>query len=334
MKAPITLFLALFSTVAFSQSTVEKYVREGVRYHDAGLYQNAIEAYEHALYLNPNSSLANYELAMTYSVINEHDSALKYTDIVLRLDEGSMLPAYIVKGNSLDALGKPREAIDAYKTALKKLGRNYLLYYNMGLTQFTLKEPEEAKESLVSAIENNPNHASSHLLLGQLMFTMDRPVQSLLPLYYFLLIEPNSERSPGAYQLLVSQLTGNVERDGNNINITVPETKDKKEDFSAAALMLSMFGAMNLSDENKDQSPEEQFISNTQSFFKILGELKQNRNKGLWWDFYIPFFYDLAQTDHLETYCYFISQCDNPNAVTWLDSHVDRIRALDQWLRQ
>lgn len=333
MKAPITVLLTLITIALVAQSTVEKYVREGVQYHDAGDYRSALEAYQHALYLNPKSSLANYEIAMTYSVLNEHDSALKYTDIVIGLNESSLIPAYIVKGNSLDALGKPEEAISTYKKALRRVGKHYLLYYNMGLTYFTLKDHESAKEALIDGIRNNPTHNSSHLLLGQLMYIMDQPVQSLLALYYFLLMEPNSNRSPGAYQLVTSQLTGNAEREGNNINVIVPVTNDKKEDFSAAAMMLSMFGALNLSDENKDQTPEEQFISNTRSFFKILGELKTKKNKGLWWDFYIPFFYDLALSDHLETYCYYISQSDNQNAITWLDSNIERIQALDQWLR-
>ena len=333
MKVLITLLLILVGIVSHGQVTVEKYVREGVQYHDAGDYQSALEAYQHALYLNPKSSLANYEMAMTYSVMNEHDSAMKYTDIVIGLDQGSLLPAYIVKGNSLDAVGKPREAINTYKKALRRVGKHYLIYYNMGLTYFTLNEPQEAKEALMDGIKNNPTHNSSHLLLGQLLFTQDQPVQSLLALYYFLLMEPNSDHSEGAYQLVISQLTGNVERNGNDINILVPATPDKKEDFSAAAMMLSMFGAVNLSEKNKDQTPEEQFVSNTKSFFTILGELKGKRNKGLWWEFYIPFFYSLAQTDHLETFCYYISQSANRNAITWLDSNVARIQAFDQWLQ-
>ncbi|MEQ8881573.1 MAG: tetratricopeptide repeat protein [Cyclobacteriaceae bacterium] len=334
MKAPITLLLTFVTMVVHSQNTVEKYVREGIQYHDAGDYRSALEAYQHALYLNPRSSLANYEMAMTYSVINEYDSALKYADIVIELNDNSLIPAYIVKGNTLDDLGHPHKAIKTYKTGLRRVGKHHLLYYNMALTHFTLKDHKSTEKALVKAIKNNPTHGSSHLLLGQLLFTRDQPVQSLLALYYFLLLEPNTNRSAGAYQLVSTQLTGSAERDGNNINILVPASKNKKEDFSAAALMLSMFGAMNLSDENKDQTPEEQFVTNTKSFFTILGELKGKKKRGLWWKFYVPFFYDLARTDHLETYCYYISQSSNQNAITWLDSHIDRIEALDQWLRE
>ncbi len=336
MKAPITLLLAFIAMVAHSQNTVEKYVREGVQYHDAGDYQSALEVYQHALYLNPRSSLANYEMAMTYSVMNEYDSALKYADIVIELDDNSLIPAYIVKGNTLDALGQPQNAIKAYKTGLRKVGKHYLLYYNMALTHFALNDHEATEKALIKGIKNNPTHASSHLLLGQLLFTQDQPVQSLLSLYYFLFLEPNSNRSSGAHQLLTNQLNGSAERDGNNINILVPVDKKKNkknEDFSTVAMMLSIFGSINLTDENKDKTPEEQFFSHTKSFFTTLGELQGKKKRGLWWGFYIPFFHKLALSNHLDTYCYYISQSANPQATLWLDEHISRISELDQWLR-
>lgn len=334
MKCLIYFLLLMSFLQSFSQETVERYVREGIGYHDSGDFQSAIEAYQHALYLNPNSSLANYEIAMTFSAMNEHDSAMKYTDKVLELDDGNLLPAYIIKGNTLDMLGEPQLAIEVYETALKKIGGHYMLYYNMGFTHYSIQNLDKVKEALVSGIISNPAHTSSHLLLGKLMHEIDQPVQSLLSLYYFLLIEPNSGRSPEAYQLIKAQLTGNAENEGNQINLYIPDTGDKKDDFSPAVLMLSMLGDMNLSEENQGKAPEEKFVSNTESFFKILGELRKKKNKGLWWEFYVPFFYELAKSDHLETYCYYISQSDNQNAVTWLDENLDKINALDGWLRR
>ncbi len=334
MKRITALALLLLTTFAYSQETVEQYVQEGIAYHDAGDYQSAIEAYQHALYLNPNSSLANYEIAMTFSALSEHDSAMKYVNRVIELDDGNLLPAFIIKGNTQDALGDPKAALKTYEDALKKLGGHFMLYYNMGLTHYTLGNHDEAMNALVTGISSNGSHSSSHLLLGKLMFEMNQPVKSLLSLYYFLLMEPNSARSPEAYRLILAQLTGNAKKEGNSINIMIPTSGEKNnDDFSPATLMLSMFGALNLSDENKDQTPEEKFISNTESFFKILGELKKKKNKGLWWEFYVPFFYDLAKSKHLDTYCYYISQSGNQNAVTWLDENVGRIKELDEWLR-
>ncbi|CAM9930794.1 unnamed protein product, partial [Chrysoparadoxa australica] len=169
MKHLLTCFLLIYMSLAFGQETVEQYVREGIGYHDAGDFQSAIEAYQHALYLNPNSSLANYEIAMTFSAMNAHDSAMKYTNKVLELDDGSLLPAYIIKGNTLDATGHPDEALEVYETALKNIGENYLLHYNMGLTQYKVKRYADAQNSLITAILINSGHTSSHLILGNLM---------------------------------------------------------------------------------------------------------------------------------------------------------------------
>jgi hypothetical protein len=107
---------------------------------------------------------------------------------------------------------------------------------------------------------------------------------------------------------------------------------DKKNDFGSAEMMISMLAASNALEENEGKTQEELFVSNTESFFKILGELKKKKNKGLWWEYYIPFFYELAKTKQLETYCYYIIQSNNNNAVEWLSSNGKRIDELNEWL--
>ena len=56
------------------------------------------------------------------------------------------------------------------------------------------------------------------------------------------------------------------------------------------------------------------FVKNTDSFFNVLGELKKKNNKGIWWEFYVPFFYDIASSPHLEAYCNYISASSKESA--------------------
>ncbi|XOV94419.1 MAG: hypothetical protein ACFHWX_06880 [Bacteroidota bacterium] len=322
-------------TLTAQEEQVIKYVKEGIGYHDTGNYEDAIIAYRHALYVDPGSPLANYEIAMTFSTINEHDSALKYVDKVLAFKNDHHLMAYITKGNTLDALGRGDEAIDTYKKALANEGPHYLLLYNMAVTYNSHGETDKAIENLINGISQNAGHPSSHLLLANIMKSQSKTVQSLLGYYYFLLIEPGTSRSEGAFTSLMQQFGGNVEENkdgGFNILINTSAI-DKKNEFSSAELMVSMLSVTSSLPENKDKSEEELFVSNTESFFKILGELKKKKDKGLWWELYIPFFYDLARSDHLEAYCYYISQSSNTAAMDWLNANPDKLRALDQWLR-
>ncbi|MEQ8469841.1 MAG: hypothetical protein RIC35_01570 [Marinoscillum sp.] len=166
------------------------------------------------------------------------------------------------------------------------------------------------------------------------MNDLDNTVQSILSLHFFLFLEPSSDRSVGALQLLKEQLLGNVEQtasNGFNINLS-PSSLDKKNEFGSAEFMLSMITVSNASAKKEGASDEELFSSNNQSFFKILGELKKKKNKGLWWDFYIPFYYDLAKSKHLDTYCYYISQSSNVTAEEWVYTHEKELEAFDSWL--
>jgi Flp pilus assembly protein TadD len=334
MKYIFLIISTLTYSLANAQETIEEFVKKGIEYHDAGEYDQAIEAYQQALNLDENSALANYEIAMTYMYAKQYENSLKHASKVIDLNDQYLIPAYVTKGNCLDALGKSKKAIKTYNDALKKIGENYMLYYNLGLTHYNQGNQQEAEEAILNAVNSNPNHASSHLLLGYLMNNQENKVQSILSLHYFLFLEPNSGRSPGALKLLNDQFSGNVERTSpTDISILLsPESLDKKNDFGSAEMMISMLAASNALEENEGKTQEELFVSNTESFFKILGELKKKKNKGLWWEYYIPFFYELAKTKQLETYCYYIIQSNNNNAVEWLSSNGKRIDELNEWL--
>ncbi len=285
--------------------------------------------------MDPNNSTANYEIAYSYMLAKDYENSIKYSDIVIKLDQQNAVSAYITKGSSLDYLGKTEESIKLFEKAIKKYGDNYLLYYNLGYDYYSLNNKEKAEKALINAIQTKSNHTSSHLLLAQLMANQNKNVQSLLGLYYFLFLEPNTDRSKTAMKLLEKQFGGNVQKDKDKpdqINITFNSDQIDSE-FGAASMMLSMMEASNSIEENKDKSKDQLFIENTTSFFKILGELKDQKKKGFWWDFYVSFFYDLANSDHMDTFCYYITQSTRESSNDWLQKNDPKIVMFDQWLK-
>ena len=86
-------------------------------------------------------------------------------------------------------------------------------------------------------------------------------------------------------------------------------------------------------DENKDKTEEELFEENTATFFGIMGELKEKKNKSIWWTFYTPFFYKLSESIHMETYCKYITQVGKPDAAQWLRDNEEKVNAFDKWLK-
>ena len=337
MKKQIFIIgLLLFPTLIYSQSNIDSLVQIGIQYHDNRQFDKAIETYKTALEIEPNSALIHHEIALTYMYAKEYEKSIMHCDEIIKLDDKYLLQAYDTKGSCLDYLGEPKKAIKLFKKAIKKFGDYYLLYYNLGYTYYNLNEFDKAEEALINAINSKPDHASSHLLLAYLMMDKNQRVQSLLCLHYFLFLEPNSERAKIAYILLHEQFGGNVEIEKNNpnqINIFFDPNQSETE-FGAADLMISMLEASKFLEENDGKSKEEMFIENTTSFFKVLEELKNKKNNGLWWEVYVPMFYDIAKSEHIDTYCYYISQSTNDKAIEWLNDNEAKIYQFDEWLKK
>lgn len=336
MKRLILVFgLFLISSLIYSQSNVDSLVQIGIQYHDEGQFDKAIESYKTALNIEPNSALINYEISLTYMYMGDYENSILHSDKVIEQNDRYLLQAYITKGSCLDYLGKSDEAIKLFEKGIKKFGDDHLLYYNLGYTYYNLKEYDKAEKALINAINAKSDHASSHLLLGYVMNEKNQKVQSLLCLHYFLFMEPRTERSKTAYNLLLKQFGGNVERDKdkpNQINIFIDPNQSESE-FAPAAMMISMLEASKALEENKDKSEDQIFIENTTSFFKILGELKK-KNKGLWWDLYVPLFLEIAESEHIDTYCYFISQSNNIHSQVWMENNSVKIEQFGKWLQE
>jgi tetratricopeptide (TPR) repeat protein len=164
-KQILILGLILISTLIYSQTDIDSLVQIGIKYHDNGQYDKAIETYKTALEIEPNSALINYEIAMTYMYAKDYKNAVKHSDKVIETNDKFLLQAYITKGSCLDYLGKTKESIKLYEKGIKEFGDHYLLYYNLGYTYYNLKEYDKAEEALINAINTKSDHASSHLLL-------------------------------------------------------------------------------------------------------------------------------------------------------------------------
>lgn len=329
----LILFFALNQVIA--QSNINVLIKEGIQYHDKGDYKKAIKTYEKALEIDPKSALANYEISLSYFSKKDYEQSIKYSDVVLNQNKKYMLQAYMTKGSALDLLGKTKESIKLFKKAIKKTKGHYLLNYNLALNYYKIDDLDNAEENILSAIEQNSNHSSSHLLLAKIHNIKGNSVQTLLATYYFLFLEPNTIRSSEAYQLLQSNfgersVSKNPDKP-NAINITLSNNNDSQ--FSAAELMISMLEASRSLEENKGKTEDEMFIKKTNSFFTILGELKEEKNKNIWWTFYTTFFYDLAQSEHLETFCKYITQNKNEDSKKWIAKNEEKLINFGNWLK-
>jgi len=337
MQSLSTLILAFFFGLQLfgQEDKIKELVTQGTELHDQGKYDEAILKYKAALALDENSPLANYELSYTYMVTKQYEMGVKYSRKVLDQKSDNQQGAYIVLGSCLDMLEKHGKAISVYEEGLTKFPNSNLLNFNLALTLYNQKDYSKAEMASINAIISKPSHGSSHILLSAIMQAQGNRVKSLLPLYYFLMLEPNSKRSASSYNNLKNQLGLGVEmKNEQNVNVNIPFSATTDSVFGAAEMMVSLLAASRFTDENKNKSDMEFFIETNKGFFSILGELKKG-NTGIWWDLYVTKFYDLVQSNNYEAFSYYISQSTNSDVVrNWISVNSDKIQNLTAWMKK
>jgi tetratricopeptide (TPR) repeat protein len=339
------LVLAAVSFPAASQKNpwvpnpeVDELMQTGIEYHDEGNFDRAIECYEKALELAPDIPEIYYEMAFSYLYKGNPEEALRCSqkgiDLAAAQGPGAAddLPGlYDLKGSALDNLGRHEEAVEVYLDAINRFSvNNTRLYYNLGLSYYRMGEQDKARDSLAQSLINDPFHPSGNFLLGKICYEQGRKSQSLYSLCYFLLLEPYTERAGDAYATIEQLMSGS--EDG----ITVSDTGN----FTSFDIMISLLLA-DAENETPGATKDEQFIKKLETFFfagqaPLIRSLRQIENRqptdDLWWEFYIPFFFRIAESEHFETFCRYIGMSVSTESTTWLSENEEKIDALFEWL--
>lgn len=341
------LFLILLPCGIFAQSQdeVRTLVQQGVELHEKGDYHAAIQSYEQALQLDKKSDLALYEIAYSYYALKNYKQTLKYVNKVIKMNKGSLQEAYLIKGSTLDDMGNPKKAIDTYLEAIDHFPEQYLLHYNLGLTYYKQGEFSAAESALQEGILANPAHPSGHYLLGSLKFEQGQRVPSLLAIYFFLMLEPNTDRSDEALALIDRQMRQGVSRkEGKTLEILL--NAGKENEFSSIDLMISMMEATQsiVQDAQPEiekelggpveitKTEEVQFYDQMESIVGMLAELQEEKT-GFYWDLYATMFTQIKESGHLEAFAYYITQAKGKSVTDWMDTHKPEMEALFEWFQ-
>lgn len=284
------------------QETVEDFLIEGIEYHDAGEYAKAIASYEKALKIDPDAVEVIYEISLSLLEAGDYYEAIAYCERLISRDDKFSILAYNTKGSALNYLGKREEAIDIFLEGIRKEEDFYLSYYNLGLAFYGNEEFEEAMKAFITCIDLNPKHTGAHLNLGRTMFVLNKKEESLLSLYYFLLLEPDSEKSLWAYDTLLLLL--------GNLSEEEPEKTHK--------------------------NTVELFTDQTSRFILSFG--KENGNpvpaESFWREFYVPFFTSMVSWGYTDIFCHYIRQSVHKIPEAWIAVNKNRIKGFNAWLRR
>jgi tetratricopeptide (TPR) repeat protein len=335
-KLFLLLSFLLFANLSFSQSKIDSLIQEGIKFHDEGKYEKAIKLYNEALKLEPKEVQLNYEIALSSLYLKDYDNTIKYSDIVINcndVEKETKRQAIITKGSALDYLGRTSESIELFEECLVKYGPNYLLYYNLGVDYYNIKEYTKAEDAFVNAINQKKDHPGSHYMLGFLMNDLNRKSLCMMSLYYFLYLEPTSERSKKAYKLLNSVHNKFIKKNDNNEGTTIFIDKEVSES-SVLDFSYGMQKVIDLRNIDTTKTKDDIFTDNAKSFIYFTNTIKYDKLKSIWLELYVPFFSDLSKTNHMEVFCNYVGISSSKTSRKWLEDNKDKVREFDKWLKE
>lgn len=336
----LTLFFLACLTFHFlhAQSTAEEWIQDGIEKHDAGDYSGAILSYLESIKYDPNSPLPHYEIAMSALANGDHKLVDKHAKTALKLDTGKELAihTYTLWGNSYSERGKFKKALDTYDRAEAAGVEHFLLPYNRATVHMRMENVDAAYADYRNALALNPTHPGSHYGVGMVEKMRGNRIESLLALYYYLLLEPtHAQRSPLAFDFLQDQLNGRVgkEESGNiSINLLTSDL-ERTGPFKTLPMLLDLKMATTLPlADSLGLSPVEMFPVRTGMFIDLLPEPETVEEANFSTDFYVPFFQKLHAAEHTEAFSYYVLHGLVEEAETWLGEHPEEFQTLVDWL--
>lgn len=322
--ASLLLIFSSLSIVAQNFTDADSYILEGAKLHDKKQYPEALQKYQQALTINPNSISALYEMSLTYLQMGEYANAIKYSTQVLGFDfEPIKLDAYVIKGTALAKSGKTNDAIKMFLEAIEHLGPNNLLDYNLGYIYYKQGNNKKAIAYIRRSIEQDPTYPDAFLLYADILDELGIYIQSLYAYNFFLLQEPNTDRSHQAFSKMYKILTE---------KLTFSKINDADKSLGLSDLYKEID---KLRTDLYDKNIQYNFYAESSSLvFKTMNNVLKNdpsKYRGLFWDFFVPIYFELFTSGHFDAYLRYVSACYFPESKKWWEENQEDVMAFKLW---
>lgn len=350
------------------QVSVQELIEKGIEHHDAREYKQAIENYEEALKIDPESMIATYEMALSYLALRDYKNASKYSTKVIESKEKDLLiSAYGVKSESLAETGKVDEAINLLENALIRSGNDYYLHFNLALNYFNKGDLDKTIYHVDNALNLNKSQSGAYLLSAYALHDKQIWVQSILSFQVFLLMEPDSHRSKNAFEemLQVMQITEFAEKPIERSFMQKQLQRHTNENDSSASEKIippltminginrelvynaientkdslnSLFSdTLNIHTLERDSLDTEQYIrfkEVTRTLFTVLSSENDGTKTGSIWGFHVPIITKILESNYFDSYCRYISVAYFPESLKWWENNQESAAKFVRWFEK
>jgi tetratricopeptide (TPR) repeat protein len=324
----IILFIACAPAV-FGQTKDDAIalVKEGVVLHDAGKYDEAIAKYKLALKGDPGYSTAYHEISYTLFSSGRGKEAIPYLEKLLNLDPKSG-GAYDMMGSIYDDDKQPEKAIEYLKKGIAVDPQYQRLHYNLAITYQRQKRYAEAEACAVEAIKLDKKHAGSHRAYAMATFEQNKRGASLLAWCSFLLLEPQTKRSAGAYKYIQYIINYGVKQTSEK-NVTINVSTDE---LNGVNLLMPM-AVVNATSGKKDLSKTDSLMLQLKGLFSVAGTFEDKKGDPFYKNFFGDYFKKLSETDNMQAFTHLVCLGESPEEnLQWFKDNTTKLSALESWI--
>jgi tetratricopeptide (TPR) repeat protein len=353
----LVFFIAFLSNIEAQQQDIQSFIQKGIELHSEGEFQKAIEKYNEALQIDSTNILALYEISLSYLALENYENAIKFSTKVLDSDDQTLsVGVYAVKSEALAAMDKIDEAIELLENGLEKYPNEYILHFNLALNYYKKNNLDKTLFHVSRAIDLDKSHSEAFLLNAYVLNDKEQWIKSILSFQMFLLLEPDNRRSRAAFDELL-----------RTMHIRVPSEETVQRSFTQqqpvrtqeqTGYLVSLDSIPPLSVENgvnrnlifnavatsidslQAASQEEDLFMVFKTVNREIIRLLDEENDGSesktdkFWTFYVPFFAHIANSEHYETYCRYISVSFFPESLEWWHDNPEEAENFVIWFEE
>lgn len=302
-KLFLLLLLGCFS-ISYSQTDYafiynnDSIIKKGIAFHDAEKYTDAIAEFEKIDKLDPKYLTAQYEKALSLSALEKKDELKKFFEELYQNNQMVDFPTlYILYGSFLSDEKEYDKSEKIFKEGEKLLPNSTNLLYNMAILYVRKEENQKSVDILKRIISNNPNHASSHYLLGSFALENGKITEGTLALMSYLIIAPTGRYAEQAILKLNTKFGENFLEKGK---LVFSESGDNFEDIDVILRnQLPLKSAYKVKSEFDDI-----IIRQVQAVAEYSAEHKMGN--GFFETIYIPWVKELIEKKQFEGFSYYI----------------------------
>jgi tetratricopeptide (TPR) repeat protein len=333
---PITFIAALilsFSAAFASAQDVKSakaLIKEGITLNDSGKYAQAVEKYTEALKVDPNDLQADYEMGFTLYSEGKGLDAIPFLEKITQ-SKDSKYETYDLMGSIYDDNNQPGKAIDCYIKGIADNPKYERLHFNLGISYLRQKKYDEAEACETDAMKLDPKHASAQRIYAMAEYDQGNRTRSLLAWCSFLLLEPQSQRSAGAFAYIRAILNyGITYKNEKSIDISVSEKDLKSEEFMSQMAIVASTEDKGF--ESKKETPADSLTVELASIFQVAAEHSQS-DTGFYSNFFAKYFGSLAASGNVPAFARYISLAAYKDEnLAWFKENKKQLDDLDLWV--